>query len=105
MRQEGPGGPRLLERLMGTRALSLGSGEAHEGQDQSQTRYPRKSGQRDGTGAQPPSKFSRTFPHPHHTLTCLVTKSALFIGVEVSSFIPKVAKEEVRHDVELSEGK
>lgn len=89
MRQEGPGGPRVLERQMGTRVLIAGSGEAHEGQDQSQTRYPRKSGQRDGMGAQSPSKFSWTFPYSHHTLTCLVTKSALFIGLEDSSFISK----------------
>lgn len=81
--------PGCWKGRWGPECWSLGSGEAHEGQDQSQTRYPRKSGQRDGMGAQSPSKFSWTFPYSHHTLTCLVTKSALFIGLEDSSFISK----------------
>lgn len=44
MRQEGPRGPRVLERQMGTRALIAGVGGGNEGQDQSQIRYPQKSG-------------------------------------------------------------
>lgn len=73
MRQEGPRRPQGAGKADGTRALIAGVGGGNEGQElePDQVSLVVRVEIRSPASQQ---KFSWTFPHPHHTLTCLVTK-------------------------------